>query len=150
MTDNVAGALAYIPIIGIIFLLIDPYKSNRGIRFHAFQGLFLLVCVIVLNILTGIIVGVAWSFWFLYSLIRLAFAVIWIYCMYQAYTGKKVVLPIIGPLAEKQAEPAAGRARLDLDEAISTARAGAARAGRAIGHPPSPRGHPRLLRSPQD
>jgi uncharacterized membrane protein len=40
---------------------------------------------------------------FLYSLIRLAFAVIWIYCMYQAFTGKKFVLPIIGPLAEKQA-----------------------------------------------
>ena len=103
MTDNVAGALAYIPIIGIIFLLIDPYKSNRGIRFHSFQGLFLLAVVIVLNILTGVIVGVAWSFWFLYSLIRLAFAVIWIYCMYKAYTGEKVVLPIIGPIAEKQA-----------------------------------------------
>jgi uncharacterized membrane protein len=103
MTDNVAGALAYIPIVGIIFLLIDPYKSNRGIRFHAFQGLFLLLCVIVLNILTGVVVGFAFSFFFLYSLIRLAFAVIWIYCMYQAFTGKKVVLPIIGPIAEKQA-----------------------------------------------
>src|SRR5271155_4892904 len=70
MTDNVASALAYVPIIGIIFLLIDPYKSNRVIRFHSFQGLFLLAVVIVLNILTGVIVGVAWSFWFLYSLIR--------------------------------------------------------------------------------
>jgi uncharacterized membrane protein len=103
MTDNVAGALAYIPIIGIIFLLIDPYKTNRGIRFHAFQGLFLLACVIVVNILTGIVVGFSLGFLFLYSLIRLAFAVVWIYCMYQAFTGKKVVLPVIGPIAEKQA-----------------------------------------------
>ncbi len=103
MTDNVAGALAYIPIIGLIFLLIDPYKSNRGIRFHAFQGLFLLVCVIVLNILTGVLVGFTLGFLFLYSLIRLAFAVVWIYCMYQAFIGKKFVLPIIGPFAETQA-----------------------------------------------
>jgi uncharacterized membrane protein len=103
MTDNVAGALAYIPIIGIIFLLIDPYKSNRGIRFHAFQGLFLLAAVIVVNILTGVLVGFALSFLFLYSLIRLAFAVIWIYCMYKAYSGERFVLPIIGPIAEKQA-----------------------------------------------
>src|SRR5258708_30091166 len=103
MTDNVAGALAYIPIIGLIFLLIDPYKTNRAIRFHAFQGLFLLAAVIVLNIITGILVGAFYSFWFLYSLIRLAFAVIWLYCMYKAFQGSKYVLPIIGPIAEKQA-----------------------------------------------
>jgi uncharacterized membrane protein len=103
MTDNVAGALAYIPIIGLIFLLIDPYKTNRAIRFHAFQGLLLLAAVIVLNIITGILVGAIYSFWFLYSLIRLVFAVIWLYCMYQAYQGSKFVLPILGPIAEKQA-----------------------------------------------
>jgi uncharacterized membrane protein len=27
----------------------------------------------------------------------------WLYLMYSAYSNKKIVLPIIGPLAEKQA-----------------------------------------------
>ncbi len=102
MSDNVAAALAYIPIVGIIFLLIEPYNRSKNIRFHAFQGLFLLAAVIVLNILVSVLVGIVWSFWILYSLLRLAFAVVWIYCMYKAYTGARVVLPVIGPLAEKQ------------------------------------------------
>jgi uncharacterized membrane protein len=29
--------------------------------------------------------------------------VVWIYCMYKTFMNQKVVLPIIGPLAEKQA-----------------------------------------------
>jgi uncharacterized membrane protein len=103
ISDNVAGALAYIPIIGLIFLLIDPYKTNRSVRFHSFQGLFLLAAVIVLNIVTGILVGASLGFLFLYTLIRLAFTVLWIYCMYKAYVGQRLVLPVIGPIAEKQA-----------------------------------------------
>lgn len=103
LTDNVAGALAYIPIVGIIFLLIEPYNRNKLIRFHAFQGLFLLAAVIVLNIVVGILATILWSLWILYAVIRLAFAVIWIYCMYKAFINEKVVLPVIGPIAEKQA-----------------------------------------------
>jgi len=103
ISDNVAGALAYIPLIGIIFLLLEPYNRKKLVRFHAFQGLFLLAAAIVLNIVTSILTSIIFSLWIFYSLIRLAFAVIGIYCMYKAYTGVKVVLPVIGPLAEKQA-----------------------------------------------
>jgi uncharacterized membrane protein len=31
------------------------------------------------------------------------FVAVWIYLMYKAYNNQRVVLPIIGPLAEKQA-----------------------------------------------
>ena len=42
LTSNVAGALAYLTIIpAIIFLVADPYKQDRFVRFHAFQCLFL-------------------------------------------------------------------------------------------------------------
>jgi hypothetical protein len=41
MATNVAGALAYLGgfITGIIFLVVDPYKSNSFIRFHAYQSI---------------------------------------------------------------------------------------------------------------
>ena len=37
-----AGALAYLvgAITGILFLVIDPFKSDRFVRFHAFQSIF--------------------------------------------------------------------------------------------------------------
>src|SRR5580700_158299 len=42
LTPNVAGALAYLvgAITGILFLVIDPFKNDRFVRFHAFQSIF--------------------------------------------------------------------------------------------------------------
>ena len=40
---------------------------------------------------------------FLVPLIWLGFFVLWLYLMFSAYQNKKVVLPIIGPLAQQQA-----------------------------------------------
>jgi uncharacterized membrane protein len=41
-TNNMAAALAYLAglITVILFLVIDPYKGDRLVRFHAFQSLF--------------------------------------------------------------------------------------------------------------
>ena len=43
LTPNVAGALAYLVgfITGILFLVLDPFKTDRFVRFHAFQSIFL-------------------------------------------------------------------------------------------------------------
>ena len=42
MSVNAAGALAYLAgfITGIIFLVVDPYKRDPFVRFHAFQSIF--------------------------------------------------------------------------------------------------------------
>ena len=41
LTDNVAGALAYVTIIpAIVFLILEPYNRKRSIRFHSFQCIF--------------------------------------------------------------------------------------------------------------
>src|SRR5262245_28652220 len=50
LSDSAAGALCDIPIVAVIFLVVVPYKRNKLIRFHAFQRLFLLAAVIVINI----------------------------------------------------------------------------------------------------
>jgi len=112
LADNVAAALCYslTIITGILFLVLEPYNRNRNIRFHAFQAIFLGVAAIAIRIALGIVFGILWSmmagFLFLASffmLYGLACFVLWIYMILSAYQGKKVVLPIIGPLAEKQA-----------------------------------------------
>src|SRR5947207_10049832 len=98
LTDNIAGALAYIPIVGIIFLLIEPYNRNKAIRFHAFQGLFLLAASIVVSIIMSAITAMLWGLVFLMPLINLAFVGLWLFLMYRTYSGQKIVLPIIGPI----------------------------------------------------
>jgi len=103
LADNVAGALCYIPIIGLIFLLVEPYSRNKLIRFHAFQSLFLLGAMIVFNIVVVSVASFLWGFWALWALIRLVFFAAWLYLVIKTFQGEKVVLPVIGPLAENQA-----------------------------------------------
>lgn len=103
MSDNVAAALAYISIVGIIFLLIEPYNRNKNVRFHALQGLLLAATSIVTYIVMSVIASVFWGLLFLMPLIYLAFFGVFLFLMFKAYSGEKIVLPVIGPIAEKQA-----------------------------------------------
>ena len=112
MTSNVAGALAYILgfITGIIFLVIDQYKNDRFVRFHAMQSIFYSVACIAFSIAFGIL----WSIIFAMStslglllapvrlVISLGFFVYWLYLMYQAYNNREYHIPVIGDLAAKQ------------------------------------------------
>jgi uncharacterized membrane protein len=103
MTENVAGALCYLAgfITGIIFLVIAPYNQNRFVRFHAFQAIIGHVALIVLWI---VFIFITHGFGFiLYPLFGLGVFVLWLYMMYSAYNNKKVKLPVIGDIAEKQA-----------------------------------------------
>src|SRR5882762_8917319 len=103
LPDNIAGAAAYIPVVGVIFLLIEPYNRNKAIRFHAFQGLFLLAATIVVSIVMSTIASIFWGLVFLMPFVHLIFVGIWIFLMFKTYSGERIVLPIIGPIAEKQA-----------------------------------------------
>ncbi len=107
--NNLAGALCYIPIVGLIFLLLDPYRRDRTIRFHAWQSLLLLCALIVVRIGLAIIWGILesimpWTLWnLMFSLVELAYVVGLVLMAVKAYQGGKLVLPIIGPIATKQA-----------------------------------------------
>jgi uncharacterized membrane protein len=104
MADNIASALCYVPLLGgIVFLLLEPYSRNKLIRFHAFQALLLFAAMFVINIVLTSFIEIFWSFWGIYRLLRLIYFVLWVYLAYKAYSREKVVLPVIGPLAEKQA-----------------------------------------------
>jgi uncharacterized membrane protein len=109
MDENLAAALCYIPIVGLIFLLVEPYNKNRNIKFHAMQSLFYCIAWIAVGIVLGIFGGIfmplgLWSVWLLLSrLVELALFVGWVIMAVKAYQGNRFLMPIIGPLAEKQA-----------------------------------------------
>jgi uncharacterized membrane protein len=99
LTDNVAGALAYVTIIpAIVFLVVEPFNKKSFVRFHAFQSLFFFVAWVILDIgLSFVPVPLVWTF------LRLALFVIWIILMVKAYQGQRFKLPVIGDLAAQQA-----------------------------------------------
>lgn len=108
MTSNVAGALAYLTIIpAIIFLVAEPYKQDRFVRFHAFQCLFLAAAAFVVYFclaLFAVIPVIGWIVGLLFiPLVGLAIFAMAVFSAYKAYNNEKFMLPVIGKLAEQQA-----------------------------------------------
>lgn len=107
MSDNVAGMLAYVTIIpAIIFLVMEPYNRNRFIRFHSFNCLFFAAALIILHIGLSIFTVVpflALITFPLHLLVSLGGFILWIVLLLKANQGQMWKLPIIGDLAEKQA-----------------------------------------------
>jgi uncharacterized membrane protein len=110
MTDNVAGMLAYVTIIpAIIFLVVAPYNRNRFIRFHAFQCLFFCVALLVLQIGLSVLTVIPFMGLItipLHLVVGLGGFALWIVLLLKAYQGQMWKLPVIGDLAEKQANAA--------------------------------------------
>jgi uncharacterized membrane protein len=107
MTDNVAGMLAYVTIIpAIVFLVMEPYNRSRFIRFHSFQCIFFAVAWTALWIVLSIIAHIpllGWLTILIWPLIGLAGFVIWLVLLLKANQGQMFKLPVIGDMAEKQA-----------------------------------------------
>jgi uncharacterized membrane protein len=107
LTDNVAGALAYVTIVpAIVFLVLEPYNKNRFIRFHSFQCLLVTGALFALGIALAIIamipiVGLITIP--LHFIIWIGAFVLWIVLLLKAYQGQLFKLPVIGDMAEKQA-----------------------------------------------
>jgi uncharacterized membrane protein len=112
LSTNLAGALTYVLgiITGVLFLVLEPYKKNRFVRFHAMQSiLFTLVCIafsIAWSVLWGMLLSISFSFFWVDAPLRLGIAFVifgfWLFLMYQAYLGREYRIPWIGDLAAKQ------------------------------------------------
>ncbi len=109
LSDNAAGAIAYLTFIpAILFLLIPPYNTNRFVRFHAWQSLMLNVAVILISFLMSF----ALVFFLVFEaellvlfkrLVWLVWFVLWLICVLKAMNGQRFRLPVLGELAERQA-----------------------------------------------
>jgi len=121
LEPNIAAALSYIWIVGLIFFLIE--KENRFIRFHALQSVMygvlwiaVVIVLVVVNVIVMIVAGVAAGaagdagsvvalvVWLIAMLIwlvvPLAYVGTLILAAVKAYQGKTFKLPIIGNMAE--------------------------------------------------
>jgi len=113
LADNIAGLLCYSPvglICDIIWLVAEPYKSNKFLRFHSFQSLFLagawfvlwIGLLIVGAVLTAVGGPLGLIMFPIDMIIGLGFFVLCIVMMIKAYQNQTTHLPIIGALADKQ------------------------------------------------
>lgn len=113
MEENVASALCYAVgwITGVLFLVLEPYNKNRTIRFHAFQSIFWCVALIPIYIIMAILSFVLHYIpvigplliMLMYLVLMVGIVGMWAFLIYKAYNKEKFVLPLIGPMAEKQA-----------------------------------------------
>jgi uncharacterized membrane protein len=114
LEENVAAALCYLVgvLTGILFLVLEPYNRNPVIRFHAFQSIFAWIAAMVIGMSLSMfsypIAAIPFIGWLIDILLWLAFSlgvlVLWLYLMYKAYNRDRLVLPVIGAWAEKQAQ----------------------------------------------
>ena len=112
LDPSIAAALAYLagPFSGIVILLAE--KTNRYVRFHAWQS------IIGLGGLAGIVIGLLFLafvalllfspllFTWLYRFAALATAlwvVAWAFCLVKAFSGAAWKLPYVGAWAEARA-----------------------------------------------
>ena len=101
LSDNAAGALAYVTIIpAILFLIIEPYNRNSYVRFHSWQCIFLSIAAFAVHMVLTVVPVIGWI---LVPFVSLAFLVVWIIVLLKALKGDRYELPIIGKFAAQQA-----------------------------------------------
>jgi uncharacterized membrane protein len=101
--DNIASALCYLllGVTGVLLLFLDPYRRNRRVRFHAFQAIF--VNLVIIALWMGIsLLGKSLAL-LLSPLFLLACLILWLALIWTAWQNERIVLPVIGYMAEKQA-----------------------------------------------
>jgi uncharacterized membrane protein len=101
LTDNAAGAIAYLTVIpAIVFLLVEPYRSRPFVRFHSVQCIGLALVSIAGQL---VLAFMPFHLFLLSSLFSLLIFVLWLIAILSAGQGKRFKLPMIGDIAEQQA-----------------------------------------------
>lgn len=106
-----AGALAYLagPFSGVLILLAE--RTNRYVRFHAWQaiiglgGLGVLTVLLLGSAFLGVLISPA-LFRALYisaGVAAVVWLLVWAICLFKAYAGSVWKLPLVGNLAERRA-----------------------------------------------
>jgi uncharacterized membrane protein len=99
LSDQAAGAIAYLTIIpAIIFLVIAPYNQRPFVKFHAIQEVGLSLVLFILHFI-AIIPILGWAVWLVGVIIVF---VLWVICIFKASQGGALKLPIIGKFAAEQ------------------------------------------------
>jgi uncharacterized membrane protein len=108
LTENLAGAFAYVTFLPAVgFLLLPPFNNNQFVRFHAYQCIFLTVAWLVVSFASTLLSPVfGWAGVFILPLVWLAAIGLWIVLIFKAFQGRTFKLPVIGDWAERRASNA--------------------------------------------
>jgi len=101
--DNIASALCYLllGVTGTLMLFLEPYRHNHRVRFHAFQAILVNLAIILIWLAISLL-GRSLAM-LLSPIFTLGALVLWLVLIWTAWQNERIVLPLIGPLAEKQA-----------------------------------------------
>ena len=101
MTPRTASILCYIPGLGwiasIAVLASERFRTNRVVRFHAFQGLYLFVAWLM----NDQVLKWALLHFHLHDLLSLVLLVMYIFMMVKASHDEVYSLPLFGELAQR-------------------------------------------------
>lgn len=99
LSQNAAGALAYLLgfVTGIVFLIIE--KENKFVRFHAMQSTILFGGYFIISMFLNYIPFFGWTISYLLSIAGL---ILWVVLMWKAYNGEEYELPYIGKIAKER------------------------------------------------
>ena len=94
-------------ITGVIFLFVG--KNDPDVKYHGAQSLVFFGGITVLNILLNIVGGISRALFFLgliASLLSLYAFIMWIYCLYKAWSGRgaRFEIPLVGGVVTPYAE----------------------------------------------
>jgi uncharacterized membrane protein len=107
LSEAAASGLAYLTFIpAIIFLIVAPYNQNSNVRFHAWQSIFLSIAwavVWIVLMVIGVIPLLNFILVVLTPIVAIAFLILWVFVLYQAFQGKRLKIPVVGDFALKQA-----------------------------------------------
>ncbi len=109
--NNPMAIVAYLWFVGAIVVLVQN-PTDKFLKFHAWQSIMLsavwMVIWVIINMLVGSMSYGYYSAGFgllglLTPVLSLAFFAAWIICVVKAYQGEMYKLPVLGDMAEKQA-----------------------------------------------
>jgi uncharacterized membrane protein len=105
LTPRKAAVLCYVPIVGwiasIIVLASDRFRTDRMVRFHAFQGLYLFVAWLIVHEVVGPMFDPLPGPNYISKCLHLAVLAVWVLMLVKTSQDETYSLPVLGELAEK-------------------------------------------------
>lgn len=99
-----ASILCYVPWIGWIMSLVilstARFRTDRVVRFHAFQGLYLFVAWMIVHVALGPAIGV-YGLRRIIPILELGLLATWILMLFKTSANELIRLPIIGEMADR-------------------------------------------------
>lgn len=105
ISARTASILCYIPAVGwivaVIVLASLKFRTDRTVRFHAFQGIYLFVANLVADFVVRPMFWMMPNSLHLYQLVQLALLAMSIFMMVKASHDEAYSLPLFGELAQR-------------------------------------------------